>query len=132
MRGEPHGVSQALRVVRQLGEGEATDTDIALVLALVVVFECELDPVARPEVESSPPEPVTLTCRDQCVEGALRLQRVDNPYRAIFVDRTGEQVRSLPAVKRPAKAHVPVPLREIGLLLHERTPRADRRIAEHE
>ena len=72
-----------------------------------------------------------LTRGHEGIEGALRLQRVDDAYRAIVVDRAGEQVRSVPAVKRPAKAHIPLPLLETGLVLHERATRAHRRIAEH-
>src|SRR5438034_7921770 len=74
MRREPHGVAKNQAVVRQLGQREATDADVAAVLVLVVVFERELDPVAWPEVEPSPPEPVTLTRRHEITEGPLGLQ----------------------------------------------------------
>src|SRR5205814_10055510 len=96
MRREPYGVIKNQVVVRQFGQRETTDADVAAVLARVVVLERELVLVARHQVEPSPPEPVTLTRGHKVIEGSFRLQRVDDAYRAIVVDRAGEQVRSLP------------------------------------
>src|SRR5439155_11493756 len=119
-------------VVRELGNDSTPDPAVDLVLALIVVLERQLEPIDRAKVQPRPPDPLGSLLRKHGSERPADSDRVDDTGRLIVKDRTGEKIRSVPAMKGPAEGPIPHPLLQRRLLDHEGTLRAEPRVAEYE